>query len=82
MLCHRIPMAERKKPTLQQHAATTPLLRGPTCSIQRPNTAADSPRNTMARVKIQASSVCFQSPAAGAVTPRTLVSGSLNTLKA
>ena len=35
----------------------------------------------MAMVKIQASSVCFQSAAVESVMPRTLVSGSLKTLK-
>ena len=36
----------------------------------------------MAMVKIQASSVCFQSAGADSVTPSTLVSGSLKTLNA
>ena len=36
----------------------------------------------MAMVKIQASSVCFQSPGADSVMPSTCVSGSLKTLKA
>ena len=82
MLWSRTPSAEMKKPSDQQQAATKPLFRGPACSSQRPNTAAESPRKTMAMVKIQASSVCFQSPGAEAVMPTTFVSGSLKTLKA
>ena len=39
-------------------------LRGPTRSTQRPNTAADEPRTTMAMEKIQPTSFRFQSPGA------------------
>src|SRR3954471_1258269 len=77
-----MPSAEMKNPSPQQQAATTPLFRGPACSSHRPKTAAERPRKTMAMVKIQASSVCFQSPGADSVMPRTLVSGSLKTLNA
>ncbi|MGY3421568.1 hypothetical protein ACVWZW_002043 [Bradyrhizobium sp. F1.13.4] len=56
--------------------------RGPPSSTQRPNTAADSPRNTIAMEKIQPSSVSFQSPGADCVTPISLVIGRLKTLKA
>src|SRR4051812_37347093 len=76
------PNAEIRNPRPQQQAAATPLFLGPACSSQRPNTAADNPRNTMAMVKIQASCVCFQSAGADSVMPRTLVSGSLKTLNA
>ncbi|MFK4523153.1 hypothetical protein ABIF90_001134 [Bradyrhizobium japonicum] len=57
-------------------------LRGPPSSTQRPNTAADSPRKTIAMEKIQPSSVSFQSPDADWVTPSSLVIGRLKTLKA
>jgi hypothetical protein len=56
--------------------------RGPTRSIQRPAKAADRPRNTIARLKIQPRVVSLQSCGVDCVMPITLVSGPLNTLNA
>ena len=84
------------KPPAQQNAATTPALRGPACSSQRPNTAADEPRNTKKSVYIQPSVLICQSQVAatiiwkklipaghgtGSVIPMARLSGSQNTLK-
>ena len=66
----------------QHAAATSPLIRGPTRSSQRPKAAAESPRKTIASVKTQPSWVSFQSSGAGAVIPIALASGRLKTLKA
>ena len=71
-----------KKPPAQHSAAVNIALRGPPSSTQRPNTAADPPRNTMAIENIQPSSVSFQSPARTVVMPSSLVIGRLNTLSA
>src|ERR1700722_4968186 len=57
-------------------------LRGPTRSTQRPNTAADEPRTTMAMEKIQPTSFRSQSPCADAFSPMSLVNGRLNVEKA
>ena len=70
------------KPPPKQSAAANIVLRGPTRSTQRPKTAAERPRKKIARLKIQASGGWVQSPGAEAVTPITLVSGNLKTLKA
>src|SRR4026207_2534181 len=48
-----MPSAEIRKPPLQQKAATTPALRGPTRSSQPPQMAAEVPSNTKNRVYIQ-----------------------------
>src|SRR6266852_3645478 len=89
------PSAEMRKPPPQQKAATTPALRGPSRSSQRPNTAADEPRNTKKRVYIQPRVLIFQShvvakmraknprsapQATGWVMPMARLSGSQNTL--
>ena len=79
--CSQIPSAERKKPPLQQHAATTPALRGPSRSSQGPNTAADDPSITKNSVYIQPRVLTRQSPGAGAVMPMARLSGSQKTLK-
>ena len=85
-----------RKPPPQQNAATTPAFRGPACSSQRPNTAADEPRNTKKSVYIQPSVLIFQSQvvavsvcrklmetghATGSVMPMARLSGSQKTLK-
>ena len=70
-----------KKPPPQQHAATTPALRGPSRSAHGPNTAADEPSITKNRVYIQPSVLIFQSSGVEAVMPTTRLSGSQNTLK-
>ena len=50
------------KPPQNNTAAANIALRGPTLSTQRPNTAADNPRNTIARLKIQPRFEIDQSP--------------------
>src|SRR5690242_14455548 len=94
--CSWMPRAEIMNPPPQQNAATTPALRGPACSSQRPKMAADEPRNTKNRVNIQPSVLIFQSQLAANtcwrklmsaghgtewVIPIALLSGSQNTLK-
>src|SRR6185503_15165553 len=76
------PIAERKNPPAQQRAAVNIARRVPPSSTQRPNTAADPPRNTIAIEKIQPSWVSFQSPGADWVMPISLVIGKLKTLSA
>src|SRR6186997_2847886 len=55
------PNAERKKPPAHRQPAVNIALRGPPSSTQRPNTAAEPPRKSIASEKIQPSSVSFQS---------------------
>src|SRR5262245_46905898 len=69
-----------KKPPLQQHAATTPALRGPSRSTHAPNTAAEDPRNTKKSVYIQPSVLTFQSAGLWWSSPIAWLSGSQNTL--
>ena len=76
-----MPTAEMKNPPPQQIAATTPALRGPSRSTQRPNSAADDPRKTIASVNVHVSVLTFQSPAAGFAMPIARLSGSQNTLR-
>ena len=47
-------------PPAQQTAATTPALRGPTCSSQPPHSAAEQPSTTKNSVKIQPSAETSQ----------------------
>ena len=54
-------MAEMTSPPHQQTADTTPALRGPACSSQPPQIAADDPRKTKKSVYIQPSIEIFQS---------------------
>ena len=75
-----MPAAEIRNPPLQQHAATTPALRGPSRSTHGPKSAADDPSTRKKSVYIQPSVLIFQSPGAGAVTPIARLSGSQNTL--
>ena len=90
------PIAEIRNPPPQQKAATTPAFRGPACSSQRPNTAAEEPRNTKNRVNIHPRVLIFQSQVVatirwkklmlsgqeiGAVIPTARLSGSQKTLK-
>src|SRR5580698_8422777 len=77
-----MPTAETMNPPAKHSAATNIDLRGPTRSTQRPKTAADEPRNTIAMEKIQPTSFKFQSPGADCVTPSNLVSGRLKVEKA
>ncbi len=80
--CSRMPSALTKNPPLKHTAEVNIALRGPTRSIHRPNTAADSPRNTIATWNRWAMVPCFQSPAAGALIPTSVVIGILKTLNA
>ena len=57
-------------------------LRGPTRSSQVPNSAADTPRNTMATLKTHPMVLSDQSPAVDAVIPMERDSGMLKTLNA
>ena len=75
-----MPAADTKNPPLQQHAATTPALRGPSRSTHAPNSAADDPSITKNSVNIQPSVLIFQSSGADAVIPMARLSGSQNTL--
>ena len=79
--CVRAPMAATRKPPPQQQAAATPALRGPTRSIQRPNTAADDPRKKMAMEKVRLTVLTFQSSGAGCVMPMVWLSGFQKTLR-
>ena len=73
----------RYEETPAKHSAAVNIARrGPPSSTQRPKTAAEAPRKTMAKLNIQPSSVNFQSPGADCVIPRSFVIGKLNTLKA
>ena len=56
--------------------------RGPTRSSQAPNTAADNPRKTMARLNTQPIVLNFQSSGADVVPPCNRDNGRLNTLNA
>src|SRR5512135_880113 len=84
-----------RNPPPQHTAATTPALRGPSRSTQRPHTAAEEPRKTKNSVNIQPSVLIFQSqdvatrrpqnpmPAGqgiDCVMPIALLSGNQNTL--
>src|ERR1700716_516812 len=70
------------RPPQKRQAAANIAARGPALSTQRPKTAAESPRNTIARLKIQPSAGIVQSPGAGAVTPIAKDIGLLKTLNA
>jgi len=52
-----------------------PLLRGPAVSTHVPPTAADSPKQSMASVKVQLSVLRCQSPGTDAVMPSARLSG-------
>ena len=87
--------AEDTRPPAQQHAATTPALRGPTRSSQPPQIAAETPSRTKNRVYIQPMLAMRQSQvvvksscknvmsghALGCVIPSARDNGSQNTLK-
>src|SRR5947209_2034566 len=75
------PSAEMKNPPLQQHAATTPALRGPSRSTHGPKSAAEEPSSTKNSVYIQPSVLIFQSSGAECVMPIARLSGTQNTLK-
>src|SRR6476660_9930263 len=76
-----MPSAETKNPPLQQHAETTPALRGPSRSTHAPKSAAEEPSITKNSVNIQPSVLIFQSSGADWVMPIALLSGSQKTLK-
>src|SRR5712671_6131842 len=59
-----MPSAEMKNPPPQQMPATTPAFRGPSRSTQRPKSAADDPRKTIASVNVHVSVLIFQSTSA------------------
>jgi hypothetical protein len=69
-----------KKPPPQQMAETTPTLRGPSRSAQRPNSAADEPSITKNSVYIQPRVLTLQSSAVELVMPIARLSGSQKTL--
>src|ERR1700730_13892534 len=69
-----------KNPPLQQQAATTPALRGPSRSTHGPKSAADDPSMTKNSVNIHPSVLIFQSSGAELVMPMARLSGSQNTL--
>ena len=73
------PIAATMKPPPKHKAAVSIALRGPTRSSQVPVNAAERPRNTIARLKIQPSWVSFQSPGTDLVMPSSRVIGPLNT---
>ncbi|MNR20549.1 hypothetical protein D3C85_1373980 [compost metagenome] len=58
------------------------VVRGPTFSSHLPANAAERPRNTMARLKVQPRVVSFQSSGTDWSMPMTWVNGALKTLKA
>src|SRR5258708_10759806 len=74
------PSAAMRNPALKQQAEVNSAWRGQTRSSHLPSTAAVSPRQTMATLKMAASEVSFQSPGADLVIPRSRVIGRLNTL--
>src|SRR5690242_7881517 len=88
-----MPSAPSTSPPAQQHAATTPALRGPTRSSQPPQIAAETPSSTKNSVYIQpmleirqsqlvvnSSSISVRSGQVfAAVTPSARDSGSQNT---
>jgi hypothetical protein len=76
------PAAETRNPPPQHSAAVNIARRGPPSSTQRPHSAADRPRTTMAIEKIQPRSVSFQSSGADRVIPIRRDIGRLNTLNA
>src|SRR5207237_10858413 len=76
------PIADTKQPPAQHKADVNIARRGPPSSTQRPNTAADAPRKKIAILKIQPSSVSFQSSGADWLIPISLVIGRLKTLNA
>ncbi len=63
-------------------AAASIALRGPARSTHRPKTAAERPRKTIARLKVQPMVLSFQSPGTERVMPSEWESGRLNTLNA
>src|SRR5512146_965012 len=76
------PAEATQNPPPKQSAATNIARRGPTRSSHAPNAAADSPRNTIAVLKIQASVASDQSLGAEALPPMSRERGILKTLNA
>src|SRR5690242_11638314 len=77
-----MPRAATSNPPPKHTAETNIALRGPTRSSHGPNSAAESPRNTIAMLNTQPIVLNFQSPVADFVTPSECDRGRLNTLKA
>src|SRR4051812_45417579 len=77
-----MPTAATSNPPAKQHADVNIARRGPTRSSHAPNTAADSPRKTIAVLNTQPTVLSFQSLGAESVIPFRCVSGRLNTLNA
>src|SRR5882757_9705908 len=77
-----MPAEASRKPPPKHSADTKMDRRGPTRSTQRPNRAADDPRNNIAMEKIHPTSLRLQSPGADCVIPSSLVSGKLKVEKA
>jgi len=59
--CRYTPAAEMKKPPLQQHAANTPALRGPTRSSHPPKAAAEE-RNRAGLRSSSSDRTCWAPP--------------------
>ena len=79
MLWTCTPNAATRKPAPKQQAATNMALRGPTRSIQVPNSAADAPSTAKAMLNTQPTVASAQSSGAEWVMPMSLVSGALKT---
>ena len=78
--CALAPNDATTNPNPKRHAAANIARRGPRSSTHFPKMAADTPRTTIAMLKIQPTLATLQSPAVGAVTPTNCVSGFVNTL--
>src|ERR1700680_4797791 len=76
------PKPATMRPPQKRHAAANIAARGPALSTHRPKTAAERPRKTIARLKIQPRLGIVQSPGAGAWTPSASDIGLLKTLNA
>ncbi|HEY1883760.1 MAG TPA: hypothetical protein VGG51_12045 [Candidatus Cybelea sp.] len=77
-----MPRLATTKPMQKQSAATNIAARGPARSTHLPNTADESPRKTIAMLKIQPIGGTDQSVAAGAVMPIACDIGLVKTLNA
>ena len=75
------PRAATKNPAAKKTAEANIALRGPAFSTHLPPKAAESPRQTIARLKIQPRVVSFQSSGAESVRPINFDIGRLKTLK-
>src|SRR5690349_6437815 len=78
----RMAAAAMRNPPEKHTADANIAFLGPTRSTQRPNTAAERPRNTIATLKTQPIVLSFQSPGADSAPPINRESGRLKTLNA